>query len=403
VSRSGHDLEAVHTPGYSPNLKSTMKINIVASIVVILALSPITNAVSPVPDGGYPGFNTAEGQKALSNLTTGSANTAVGWFSLFSNTDGSFNTALGAGTLLFNIGDPGTGEGIQNTAIGTASLLNNASGGFNTATGVLALFNNTNGFDNTATGVQSLLSNTTGQSNVAYGDATLFNNVSGNNNTAMGYQALLNTTGSQNIGLGVGAGYNLSTGDSNIDIDNFGVAGDSNTIRIGNTNHTRTFIAGISGTAIASGASVVVDGNGQLGVALSSQRFKRRIKPMDQASEAILALKPMTFYYKSDTTGTPQFGLVAEQVEKVNPDLIVRDREGKPYTVRYDAVNAMLLNEFLKEHKTVQEQGATIAELKNEIEGLVATVDEQATQIQTVSAQCALNRPPTQQLALKMP
>jgi Chaperone of endosialidase len=371
----------------------------------LLALCPTPKAsgVVPVPDGGYPGFNTAEGKNALSSLTTGSSNTAVGWFSLFSNTDGSFNTAVGAGTLLFNIGDQSTGEGSENTAIGTAALLNNASGGFNTANGVLALFNNTSGFDNIATGVESLLSNTTGQSNVGYGDATLLNNSTGNNNIAIGYQALLNTTGSNNIGLGLGAGYNLTTGDYNIDIDHLGVAGESNTIRIGNTNHNSTFIAGISGTAIASGAAVVIDGNGQLGVLLSSQRFKRQIKPMGQTSESILALKPVTFCYKSDATDTPQFGLVAEEVEKVNPNLVVRDREGKPYTVRYDAVNAMLLNEFLKEHKTVQEQGAAIAEMKDKMERLVATVKEQAAQIEKVGAQCEPSKRVPQQLALKLP
>ncbi|HZR06477.1 MAG TPA: tail fiber domain-containing protein [Candidatus Udaeobacter sp.] len=353
----------------------------------------MVRAVVPAPDGGYPGFNTAEGENALSSLTAGSSNTAVGWFSLFSNTDGSFNTAVGAGTLLFNIGDQSAGEGIQNTAIGTAALLNNASGGFNTATGVLALFHNNSGFDNTATGVESLLSNTTGQSNVAYGDFTLLNNITGSNNIAVGYQSLLNTTGSDNIALGAGAGSTLTTGDSNIDIDNPGVAGESNTIRIGNTNHTRTFIAGISGTAIASGAAVVVDSNGQLGVALSSRRFKRQIKPMDQTSETILALKPVTFHYKSDATDTPQFGLVAEEVEKVNPNLVLHDQEGKPYTVRYDAVNAMLLNEFLKEHKTVQEQGAMIAELKKAIVSLTENVKAQGAQIQRVNAQIQTNQP----------
>jgi len=359
----------------------------------LLALCPMVRAVVPAPDGGYPGFNTAEGENALSSLTAGSSNTAVGWFSLFSNTDGSFNTAVGAGTLLFNIGDQSAGEGIQNTAIGTAALLNNASGGFNTATGVLALFHNNSGFDNTATGVESLLSNTTGQSNVAYGDFTLLNNITGSNNIAVGYQSLLNTTGSDNIALGAGAGSTLTTGDSNIDIDNPGVAGESNTIRIGNTNHTRTFIAGISGTAIASGAAVVVDSNGQLGVALSSRRFKRQIKPMDQTSETILALKPVTFHYKSDATDTPQFGLVAEEVEKVNPNLVLHDQEGKPYTVRYDAVNAMLLNEFLKEHKTVQEQGAMIAELKKAIVSLTENVKAQGAQIQRVNAQIQTNQP----------
>ena len=161
-----------------------------------------------------------------------------------------------------------------------------------------------------------------------------------------------------------------------------GVAGESNTIRIGNTDITDTFISGISGTTVASGAAVLVDSNGHLGTVTSSKRFKDNIKPMDKASEALLALKPVTFRYKKeiDPAGISQFGLVAEEVEKVNPDLVVRDQEGTPYTVRYEAVNAMLLNEFLKEHKKTEKLEATVA-------SLIATVKEQAAQIQKVSTQ----------------
>jgi len=161
------------------------------------------------------------------------------------------------------------------------------------------------------------------------------------------------------------AGVNLTTGNNNIDIDNLGVAGESNTIRIG-TQQTTTFIKGISG-AVVTGAAVVVNAAGQLGTAPSSCRFKNEIRPMNTLSEAIFALKPVTFHYKSDQTGTPQFGLIAEEVAKVNPDLVVRDDKGEIYTVRYDAVNAMLLNEFLKEHRTVQEQQKEIDTLKAEL------------------------------------
>jgi hypothetical protein len=200
-------------------------------------------------------------------------------------------------------------------------------------------------------------------------------------------------TGSENTALGAGAGFHLTTGDNNIDIgyNVQGVAGESNTIRIGSTDITTTVIRGISGQTIASGATVLVASNGQLGTMTSSERFKQEIKPMDSASEALLALKPVTFRYKKeiDPAGTSQFGLVAEEVEKVNPELVVRDEDGKPYTVRYDQVNAMLLNEFLKEHKTVQEQGAAIARQRKdfeaataqhqkEIEALTATVKEQS-------------------------
>jgi hypothetical protein len=211
----------------------------------------------------------------------------------------------------------------------------------------------------------------------------------------MGQNALKNnTSGSNNVGIGYNAGQNLTTGADNIDIGNEGRVGDSGVIRIGkNGTQASAFVAGIAGTAV-NGSPVVVSANGKLGVAPSSAQFKDEIKPMDRASEAILALKPMTFHYKSDLDpeGIPQFGLVAEQVEKVDPQLVTRDAHGKAYTVRYEAVNAMLLNEFLKEHKTVQE-------LKKEIATLNATVREQAAQIQKVSAQLKLNKLTPQMVA----
>jgi uncharacterized coiled-coil protein SlyX len=231
---------------------------------------------------------------------------------------------------------------------------------------------------------------------------------------ACGFGALNNNTGSGNIALGSDAGTALTTGGNNIDIGAPGVAGESGTLRIG-FRQFQTFIAGISGIPVT-GTPVVVDAFGQLGVAPSAQRFKDKIKPMDKASEAILALKPVTFHYKSDATTTPQFGLIAEEVAEVNPNLVVRDQNGEIYTVRYDAVHAMLLNEFLKEHKAfleeqckVQEQEATIAQLKSTVvkqdatiarqqqgmEAVVARLDEQATQIQKVSAQIEANKPAT--------
>ena len=210
--------------------------------------------------------------------------------------------------------------------------------------------------------------------------------------------------------MGAGAGGNLTTGSNNIDIGNRGVAGESDTIRIGTTGtHTNTFIAGISGVTVAGGVGVIVDTNGQLGTVVSSARFKDEIKPMDKASEAILALKPVTFRYKHelDPEGIPQFGLVAEEVEKVNPDLVARDDQGKPYTVRYEAVNAMLLNEFLKEHRKVEKQQATIAELKSTVaqqqKGFQSRLAEQQKQLealtaglQKVSAQLEASKPAPQ-------
>ncbi|HWY51273.1 MAG TPA: tail fiber domain-containing protein [Chthoniobacterales bacterium] len=262
-------------------------------------------------------------------------------------------------------GDQGNG----NTAEGNGALLSLTTGLQNTADGLQSLFNNTAGNLNTAIGSQALSFNTVGNQNSGIGLGALHNNISGNNNTAAGMSALnANTTGNNNIGVGYLAGYNLTTGDFNIDIGNQGNAGEANTIRIGDANQSSTFIAGINGVPVT-GTPVVVDGNGQLGVLASSERFKDEIKPMDKASEAVLGLKPVTFRYKEevDPKQLPQFGLVAEEVEKVDPDLVARDSNGKVYTVRYEAVNAMLLNEFLKQHRRVAELEETIAQLKSAV------------------------------------
>jgi len=278
----------------------------------------------------------------------------------------------------------------DNTFLGDNALGSNTGGFFNTAVGFHALEFNTNGVDNTASGAGALLSNTAGNNNMATGFDALQLNTTGNNNTAAGNAALeFNTTGSGNIALGNFAGVNLTTGDNNIDIGNGGVAGETGMIRIGTAgSQTATFIAGIRESPIAAGIAVGITVDGQLGVRASSARFKEAIKPMEKASEAILSLKPVTFHYKPelDPDGIPQFGLVAEDVEKVNPDLVARDEQGKPYTVRYEAVNAMLLNEFLKEHRTVQEQGAMIAKQQKQIEALTAG-------LQKMSAKLEMNKP----------
>ena len=395
------------------------------SALACFALLPGAQAVMPPPDGGYPGFNTAEGQNALFSLTTGVTNTGVGWYSLWSNTDGSYNTAVGAGTLLFNIGDQTTFEGVDNTAVGAAALLFNTTGTDNTATGTVALLNNTGGSNNTAIGSFALQANTTGNLNTATDLSALFSNTTGIGNTAEGGDALvLNTTGSANTAIGTGAlgsnttgngniavgsaaGHDLTTGNQNIVIGNpNAVAGESNTIRIGGSlSQTRAFIAGIRGVATGNNdaVNVVIDSDGQLGPVSSSRRFKKEIKPMDTASEAILALKPVTFHYKSDKTNRSEFGLIAEEVAKINPDLVVRDENGELYTVRYEAVNAMLLNEFLKEHRAMQEQKATISQLRTMVERQEATNAQQQEQmealtagLQKVSAQLKANRPAPQ-------
>ena len=227
--------------------------------------------------------------------------------------------------------------------------------------------------------------------------------MSGDFNTAVGEAALVsNTSGSNNIALGHSAGIDITMGDRNIDIGNTGEGGDTNTIRIGSIQ-TRTFIAGIRGvtTGNNNAVPVLIDSDGQLGTTSSSRRFKKEIKPMHEVSEAILALKPVTFHYKSDATNTPQFGLIAEEVAQVDSDLVVRDNDGEIYTVRYEAVNAMLLNEFLKEHRRVQkqtqkiqEQETTIAELKKQVQTVVAHAKEQDAKIQRVSDQIQINSSP---------
>jgi trimeric autotransporter adhesin len=286
--------------------------------------------------------------------------------------------------------------GTNNTASGLNALNKNTTGSSNAASGAYALYSNTTASNNTAHGYKALYYNT-GSYNTADGELALYKNTSGGYNTASGVNALYgNTIGAHNIALGNNAGFSLTIGSNNIDIGNLGVAAEANTIRIGTVGtQTNTYIVGISGVTVAAGVGVIVDTNGHFGTVVSSKRFKDGIKPMDKASEAILALKPVTFRYKHelDPDGIPQFGLVAEQVEKVNPDLVARDDQGKPYSVRYEAVNAMLLNEFLKEHRKMEEQGATIAEFKKEIANLTATVKEQAAQIQKVSAQVELSKP----------
>jgi hypothetical protein len=355
-----------------------------------LALLPMAYAVSPPPDGGYANFNTAEGTDALLNLSTGAYNTAVGYIALQNNSVGTYNTAAGARSLSSNFSGSGnTAHGYNalsantignaNTAQGKDALAANTSGSVNTATGDVALVANTTGSGNTATGVNALATNTTASNNTAEGFAALMSNSTGANNTASGTSALLNnSTGSNNIALGYLAGSNLTTGDNNIEIGNTGTARESAKIRIGTRGtHNNTYIAGIFGATVSSGAAVYVDNKGHLGTLTSSARYKEEIKPMAKASEAILGLEPVTFHYKKeiDPESVPQFGLVAEQVARVDPDLVARDESGRPYTVRYEAVNAMLLNEFLKQHRRMESLEATVAELKSALQKQTAQIE----------------------------
>jgi hypothetical protein len=363
---------------------------VIATLLAWLGLLPNTEAVSPAPDGGYPGGNTAEGQNALLSLTSGTYNTGVGLFSLLGNAEGSFNTAIGAGALLANAAHQNTAigagallnntDGVKNTAHGAFALFGNTAGNNNTASGVGALFNNSTGFNNTAIGYNTLLSNTTAGDNTAIGTTALFSNTTGEFNIAIGSQALRdNVTGDNNTAIGDSAGFDI-TGSGNVCIGAGvnGVAGESNITRIRNVYGS-----------VATERSVYVTSDNRIGTLSSSRRYKEQITPMEKASEAIHSLIPVSFRYRKevDPARSLCFGLIAEKVAEINPNLVTLDCEGKPETVRYEAINAMLLNEFLKEHRRVQEQGTTIVELKNEIASLRASAKEQAAQIQVVTAQ----------------
>ena len=327
-------------------------------------------------------YNTANGNVALYFNTTGFDNTANGADALASNRTGFYNTATGSLALNSN------GTGNSNTANGVNALFSNTTGSFNTATGIDALRNNEGNF-NTASGGYALVSNTTGIANTANGLDALYSNTTGNYNTAVGVNALLRSTGSSNVGLGSNAGKNLTTGSGNVCIGAaiFGVAGESNTTRIRNIY-----------SSVASGRAVYVNSDNKIGTLASTRRVKKDIKAMDKVSEAVLALKPVSFRYKKeiDASGTLQFGLVAEEVADINADLVTRDSEGKPETVRYEAVNAMLLNEFLREHREVVELKSTVAEQRKGMEAMAAQLKEQTAQIQKVSAQLEASKPAPQ-------
>jgi len=364
--------------------------------------------------------NTAAGANSLVNNTTGIANTATGNSALATNDTGSFNTAVGQVALWLNTAGSG------NTAIGDEALLNNATAGENTATGFQALHENTTGGSNTAIGSEALYSNSEGSDNTAIGPQALSSNITGGENTTVGYQALaFNITGFSNTAIGVYALPN-STGNSNTALGQragSGVSTADNVICIGTPGvnvSNSCYIGGITGQTVGLGGSACyVDNDGKLGVNLSSRRFKTDIADMGNASETVLLLRPVTFRYKPELNpaGTPQFGLVAEEVEAVNPDLIVRDKEGKVSTVRYEAVNAMLLNEFLKEHRKVERQGrqiqeqavsiaalkSTVAQQQKGMEAVTVRLNEQAAQIQKVSAQIHQDRTAPQQVVLRTP
>ena len=332
-------------------------------------------------------FNTADGASALQNNTSGFENTAIGASALFNNTTGDSNTAVGKSALQNNTTGyghtagganalSGNTSGLLNTAFGGSALRYNTTGGLNTATGKDALLNNTSGSGNTANGLSAMMANTSGVDNIAIGVSALWNNTIGNRNTVVGRNAMLfNTAGDYNIALGYEAGSSLTTGSRNINIGNLGVAAESNTIRIGDANQTRTFISGIRSvtTAIANAIPVLIDGNGQLGTASSSRRFKDNIADMDAASSALMRLRPVTFYYKTDQHSAGrslQYGLIAEEVADVYPDLVARSADGHIETVMYQFLPPMLLNEVQKQHRAIEDLQSKMQAKVREIDAL---------------------------------
>jgi hypothetical protein len=381
--------------------------------LIILALiscgiSSVARAVVPPPDGCYPSFTTAEGCGVLNSLITGSGNTGLGWRALFADSTGSFNTGVGAGALVLNNGDSNTALGTaalllnttgeRNTAVGAAALVFNGTGNANTANGAFALYNNTSGERNTAIGADALKANTTGGSNTANGDEALFSNTTGSENTATGDDALFGnteggsntangrnalfsvSTGSANTALGFAAGFFATTGNGNVYIGSgmSGIAGESN----------HTYIRNINTTSVSGGGTDYVTINlttGLLGHLSSSRRHKEDIQPMTDASETLYRLKPVTYRYKKeiDATQSLDYGLVAEEVAAVEPNLVACDKDGQIETVRYTAVNAMLLNEFLKARRQIDAQ-------QKQIEALSAGLQKVTAQLGATNGAAAM-------------
>ncbi len=324
--------------------------------------------------GATSGFgNTAIGDRALSSTTTANYSTAVGIGALRNHAGAGSNTAIGAGSLEY-----GVDAGAQNTGVGLVTLRYN-EGSQNTAVGNAALYYNDTGDANSAIGASALLGNTTGGSNTGLGRTTLASNTTGSFNHAIGRSVLFNLDGgSYNIAIGhlsdpsppywACAGCNLTAGDHNILLANAGVNGDAGTIRIGNsTDHSKAFMAGIHNTGITGVHAVYVDANGQLGMDTSSARFKRNIQDMGGASRALLDLRPVTFERIETEDGSTQYGLIAEEVTEVRPELVLLDDQGRPLAVKYHLLAPMLLNEVQRQEEELAELRAVVVDLRRRL------------------------------------
>ena len=373
-------------------------LSVLACFVLLPQMRAASEDVGPLLPGNFVGSNTFDGFNALGSQTANNFNSAFGWEALALQTTAAQNTGCGAGALIIS-------TGANNVAVGAGALTFNGSGGANNAVGAFALFNHSTGSFNNAHGREALFTDATGSQNNAFGDLALLSANGAFGNSAFGDDALDSvTTGSENVGVGDEACNSCTTGHDNVAIGHNALNGTitaSNNIAIGvpatgpfaNLSFT-AFIGSIHGLPTSNAAStlpVLIDSNNVLGTAPSSRRYKHDIKPVDKASEALYALKPISFVYNYDESRTTLYGLIAEDVAKVNTSLVAY-MDGKPFTVKYDQVNILLLTEFLKEHKKVEEQQASIRELKSEMQTMVAQLKEQAAQIQKVSAQLEVRK-----------
>ena len=331
------------------------------SLTAVLTCGPgiyfdASNNLAAVPgqwpnlDASVAGANTAFGDSALVAETDGFANSAFGAFALRDNTSGYGNSAFGQGAMKRSV------TGYQNSAFGGEALGSNTSGHDNSVFG-LTMGSNTTGSGNSAVGVSALEQNTTGSNNVAIGQHAIWQN----------------TTGSENVAIGPGAGAPLVTGSNNVYLasDNIGAAAESNTIRIGSpATQSAAFLAGVSGTNLGAQPQVVVNGEGRLGVNASSRRFKTDIRPIGSVLDRLMELRPISFRYRHGDVRGPnpvQYGLLAEQVAKIYPNLVARGRDGRPYTVLYQELPALLLGQVQRQQRQIAHQQRQIEWLFQQI------------------------------------
>jgi hypothetical protein len=420
IQPSGYVGIGTQTPAALLEVKGNAQVDGNLTITGNIIGSGAAGPIILVPNNGTN--NVSAGLFALPPTTTGTQNTAVGDYALHSNTSGYYNTATGYEALFFNSGSYNTASGDgalysntlgdSDTAMGANALGSNTTGSSNTSTGAFALETNTTGSFNIADGYQALVANTTGSYNTASGANALYHNngdsntaagyeamignLTGSDNTASGYQAMYyNSAGNNNVAIGYQAGYNVTTASNNIHIGHQGLATDSGAIRIGTAGtQTTAFIAGIEGvtTGNNNAVPVLVDSNGQLGTISSSRRYKEDIKDMGETSSGLMHLRPVTFRYKkpfNDGSQPIQYGLIAEEVAEVYPDLVARSTDGQVETVKYQVLDSMLLNELQKQNATIAAQKERIGAQEQQIQAQEQQIRAQEQQVRSLAERLA--------------